>query len=356
MRRIRLFFLLAAVPALLAGCGGGGKPKVPGNAVAVVGGDTITKAQFTSYIDTAKRSYAAQHRPFPKAGTKDYTNLTGQLMQFLVERSIYDQEAKKLHVKVTDKQVNDRLEQVKRQYFVNPPGKPAASPAQIEQRYRAQIAKSGLTDKDVRAGIKYQLIREAIYKKITDKVKVSDGDVKDYFDKHKSRYMNPGTPEERDVRHILVKTQARALMIYNKLRHGADFGKLVRQYSTDPGSKSTGGKLTVCKKQGVGCIKTVAPFEKAAFSLRPNEISKPVHSQFGWHVIQALGPVKKATKPKPLPFKQVKEAIRQQLLQQKRQEEMTKWWDKTKSDYNKKTAYQNGYAPPATATSTAATT
>ena len=355
MTRIRLFILLAVVPVLLVACGGGGsKPKVPGDAVAVVGDKPITKSEFDSYLATAKRSYAARRQTFPKAGTKSYNTLTGQLMTFLVERSEYDQEAKKMGVKVTDKQIADRLQQVKKQYFgIAQPGQKAPTAQVIEQRYRAQIRKSGLTDQDVRNGLRYQLIREGIYKKLTDSVKISDSDVKSYYDKHKKQYTQPATPESRDVRHILVKTHALAQQIYRKLKGGADFTKMVQRYSTDTGSKPTGGRLTVCKKNSVGCIKTVAPFERVAFSLRPNEISKPVHTKYGWHIIQALGPVRKAQKSKVIPFDQVKEAIRQQLVQTKRQTVTNDWWKKTKKDYAKKTSYRTGYEPaPTTSTQT----
>jgi parvulin-like peptidyl-prolyl isomerase len=76
-------------------------------------------------------------------------------------------------------------------------------------------------------------------------------------------------------------------------------------------------------------------------------ISKPVHSKFGWHLIEALGPVKPGTPAKPTPLNsQVKEAIRQQLLSQKQQKEMDKWLTGIKKTYCKKIGYQQGYAPP----------
>jgi foldase protein PrsA len=275
--------------------------------------------------------------------------LQAQVVQFLVERSEYDQKAKDLGVKVGDKEVEDRLNQVKQQYFVNPTGQKPASKAQIEKRYQAQLKTQGLTDQDVRDGIRSQLVREKIYNKITKDVKVSDDDAKKYYDKHKAQYRQPGTPESRDVRHILVNNRSKALSIYQQLKGGADFAKLALKFSIDP-SKSSGGRLTVCKKQSVSCLKTVPPFEKAAFSLKTNEISQPVHTQFGWHIIQALGPLKPPTKASDTPFDQVKSAIKQQLLQQKKQDEMTKWWNDAKKDFTKKTAYQTGYKPPSTST------
>ena len=149
-----------------------------------------------------------------------------------------------------------------------------------------------------------------------------------------------------------MKTQALALTVYHKLKAGGDFSKLALKYSTDS-SKTSGGRLTVCKQKTVSCpLKTVAPFEKVAFSLKTNEISNPVHTQFGWHVIQAVGPVNPPRKATTIPFDQVKAAIKQQQLQQKKQDAYNKWWNDTKKDFAKKTKYQVGYTPQATQTTT----
>ena len=76
-------------------------------------------------------------------------------------------------------------------------------------------------------------------------------------------------------------------------------------------------------------------------------------TQFGYHIIKALGPIKPA---KTTPFKQVKESIRQQLLQQQKNEAMTKWVNKVKKDFAGKVHYQAGYAPPKTSTTKTTTT
>jgi parvulin-like peptidyl-prolyl isomerase len=355
MKHLRLFIVLALAAGLLAACGGSGKPSsVPDNAVAVVGGATIAKAAYNQVLDQAQRSYQAQHKAFPKAGTQAYNSLRAQIIQFLVERSEYEQVAKDKGIKISDSDVEARLQQVKQQYFVNPPGQKAASKADVEKRYQQQLKAQGLTDADVKDGLRYQLLRQKVYDAVTKDVNVSDSDAQKYYKDHKQQYQQPALPESRDVRHILVKSKAKALAIYTQLKGGADFSKLALKDSIDP-SKTSGGRLTVCKQQSVSCIKTVAPFEATAFSLKTNQISKPVHTRFGWHVIQALSPVKKAQKAKPIPLDQVKAAIKQQLVQQKKQDEMTKWWNTTKKDYEKKTAYQTGYAPPAAATQTTTT-
>jgi parvulin-like peptidyl-prolyl isomerase len=348
MGNIARLLLLATAVVALAACGGSGPKSVPSDAVAVVGDQVITKAQYDEVINQAKRSYVRRHTPFPKPGTSGYAAIRTQVMQFLVEKAEYDQKAKDMGIHVSKKQIDDRLDQIKKQYFTNPPGKKPPSKAEIERRYKKQLKAQGLTDAEVREGIRSQLVREAIYNKVTKDVKVSDSDVKDYYKKNKSQYETPALPtESRDVRHVLVKSKALADTVYKKLKHGADFAAMVNRYSADQGSKATGGRLKVCKKQipGSSCLKTVPQFEKVAFALKTNEISKPVHSQFGWHIIQALGPVIPPQKAKATPYNQVKDAIRQQLEQQKKQDSMNKWWDDTKKEFKKKIAYQTGYAP-----------
>jgi parvulin-like peptidyl-prolyl isomerase len=103
--------------------------------------------------------------------------------------------------------------------------------------------------------------------------------------------------------------------------------------------------LTITKGQ------TVPPFDKVAFSLKTGETSAPVHTTYGWHIIQALSAVKPT---KQTPLKAVQDSIRQQLLQTKKTDTMTKWFNDVKKSFDKNISYQTGYAPPST--TTAATT
>jgi foldase protein PrsA len=328
MRYLSITVLLAALIAVLAGCGGGGN--VPGDAVAQVNGKPITQAQFATLLAQAKKSYQSQNKKWPAAGTAEYDTLKTQAVAYLVQRTEFQQEADKLGVTVSDADVDKRLKQIKKQYFGN-----------SESRYQKQLKQQGLTDTQVRDDLRAQLIQEKIFNKVTGDVKVSDSDIQKYYDQHKSQY---GTPEQRDVAHILVKSRALADSLYNRVKSGANFAALAKKYSQDPGSKNQGGKLTISKGQ------TVANFDLMAFDLKTGAISRPVKTQFGYHIIKALGPIKPAT---TTPFTKVKASIKQQLLQQKRNDAMTTWSNKLKKDFNGKIKYQNGYAPP---TQTAGTT
>jgi parvulin-like peptidyl-prolyl isomerase len=173
-------------------------------------------------------------------------------------------------------------------------------------------------------------------------VKVSDSDIKKYYDDHKQQYTEPARPESRSVRHILVKTKAKADQLYAQLQaKPSSFASLARKFSEDPGSKPYGGLLPGGALKG----HLLKPFENVAFTLKVNEISKPVHTSAGWHIIQALGPVKPPTKAKPLPFSQVKNTIKAVLLDNKQRDAIKKWESNFKKTYCKKVSYQAGFSP-----------
>lgn len=334
-----LLALALATAVFVAACGSG-KKSVGANDVAVVGDCVISKEQFSRLLDQARSSYKTNKQPFPEAGTEQYTALRKQAMQFLVQRCEFNQKADDLDVKITDADVDKQLATIKAQYF----GKGGKCNATCEKKYQSQIKKQGLSERQVREDVRASVVQNKLYTKITAGVTVSDRDIDAYYKKNKQQYV---LPESRDVRHILVKKKALADQLYGQIKSGGDFAALAKKYSEDPGSKSSGGKLTVSKGR------QVPEFDKAAFSLATNEISKPIKTQYGWHIIQALTKTKKAS---TTPLSEVRTQIRQQLLQQKKQEAMKKWVDDTSKGFEKKTTYQVGYAPPATTTGATPTT
>jgi len=333
LRYLALPLVLVVAALLVAGCGGGGTQSVPSNAVAVVGSDTITKAEFAALIASAKASYKARKTAFPKPGTAAYKSLQDQAMTYLVQESELEQKAKGLGVVVTPKDVDTRLAQIKKQYFGG-----------SEAKYKAQLVQQGLTEPVLKTELKAQILSERLYTKVTAPIKVTDAAVAAYYAAHKSNYHMAAS---RDVRHILVNNKTLADQLETQLKGGASFATLAKKYSKDPGSASNGGKLTIQQGQ------TVPQFDKVAFSLKTGQISPPVHTQYGWHIIQALSAIKAAT---TTPLASVQESIRTQLLQTKKTNAMTAWVNGVKKDYAKKVAYQAGYAPASTSTTTTSTT
>jgi len=322
MKRLLSLAFLTVVLAV-AGCGGTTTATLGSDDAAIVGSQAVTKDQFRSLMDRAKKTYDAQKRPFPKPGSTEYEQLKGQAIAYLVQRAEYAQEADSMGIKISDSDVDKRIEQLKKQYYGG-----------SEARYEKTLKQQGLTQDQAKEEVRASLIAEGVFKKVTDKVDVSNKDIANYYDSHKSQYVQP---ESRDVRHILVTKKALADTLYARLKGGANFAALAKKYSKDPGSASNGGKLTISKGQ------TVPQFDKTAFSLKNGELSQPIHTQYGYHIIQALSAIKPA---KTTPLSTVAPSIKQQLEQQQKNDLMTKWVEDKKKSYCKsRIKYQVGYEP-----------
>jgi peptidyl-prolyl cis-trans isomerase D len=121
-----------------------------------------------------------------------------------------------------------------------------------------------------------------------DKAVVTDDEIQEYYNTHTREFDKPKTVE---ARHILIKVaqdaaeeevelaRVRAVEILDKYKAGTPFDELAKQYSEGP-SKNNGGYLGVFKKEDM-----VAPFAEKAFSMAPGEVSEPVKTRFGWHLI-----------------------------------------------------------------------
>jgi len=344
MKKLTFPILLVLVAALLAGCGGGGSSASLGSDdVATVGNVHVSKAQFDALIAQAKRSFASQTPPkaFPKPGTADYETIKGQAVTLLVQQAEREQKAKSLGIKISDSDVEKRLDQIKKQYFSG-----------SEAKYQSQLKKQDLTDAQVREDVRQQLISEALFAKVTKNTKVSDSAVHAYYIAHLSQY---ATPASRDLQYILVKSKPLADSLYSQLKSGTDktWCTLAKKYSQDPSSKNVCGKATFTQGQ------TVPVFDKVAFSGATKVVHAPVHStRYGWFVIRPVSAVKpKSTTPE----KSVATTIRQTLLQQDKDQAMTDWIASLTKSFcsGSRVKYAVGYTPspdPCTATTSATTT
>lgn len=175
----------------------------------------------------------------------------------------------------------------------------------------AAAEKAGLgSDASMAARIEYykgRALRDLFFDKSVNGA-VTDADAEKIYDK-KVGEIKP--VEEVHALHILVAKKEEADDIVAKLKAGGDFAALAKEKSTDTGSGAQGGDLGYFAKGQM-----VKPFEDAAWALKKDEVSAPVQSQFGWHVIKQLD---KRNKPAPA-FETVKDGILNGLVQQKAQE------------------------------------
>ncbi len=167
------------------------------------------------------------------------------------------------------------------------------------------------------------LARAYLRKEIESKdVNVTDKEVEQYYEANKDKFRQP---ESVKASHILIKVdkdgdkkaweaaKKKAQMVREKALKGESFAELAKKYSDDPGSKNKGGELGYFTKG-----RMVPEFEKAAFSLKKGEISKPVKTAFGYHIIK-LEDIKPAHQKK---LSEVRETVKGQLLKEKRRKIM----------------------------------
>jgi foldase protein PrsA len=325
-----LLLLALAAALALAACGGGSSSAdVPDGAIAVVGDNTVSKADFDRLMAQQKKSAEAQKQDFPAVGTPQWEAVKASVVKGLVEQQEWELEAKAMGIQVTEDEIDKQLVQLKQQFFQGD-----------EEKYKAELAKQDLTDQQVRDELRVRVLSNKIFTAVTKNIAVTDADIQAYYKQNSAQYQQPAS---REVRHILVKSQSLAQKLYNQIKAGADFAKLAQKYTTDEASKADGGKFTAFKGR------TVAPFDEFVFSAKTGDLSRPIKTQFGWHVIEVLSGVKPAT---TTPLAQVKDSIKTTLLQQKQNAAMKSWVAKVQAKYADDISYAPGYAPAASSTGT----
>jgi foldase protein PrsA len=259
LKKLGVVLLLSTTLTACSITGSNSSSKDPNNVVEMKSGN-ITKDDF---YDAMKKQVGE--------------NVLKDLIQTKVLESKYS---------VSDKEVDDRVQQIKSSFKTDDEFKNALTQAGISSE--AQLRES--TKKDL-----------LYFKASTDGIKISDDEIKQYYEHMKYQIK---------ASHILVKTKKEADSIEEKLKKGESFEELAKKNSIDTGSAVNGGDLGYFKAGSM-----VKEFEDAAFSLKVGEISQPVKSQYGYHIIKLVD--KKKTDETIPPLSQAKETVKEELLRQK---------------------------------------
>ncbi|NLM12547.1 MAG: peptidylprolyl isomerase [Epulopiscium sp.] len=171
--------------------------------------------------------------------------------------------------------------------------------------------------------MKKSLLMQYAANKLMSSVSVDDEEVRAYFEANKAMFSQPKTVA---ASHILVDTEKEAMKILDEINNGLEFSDAARQYSRCP-SKDSGGALGEFS-QG----KMVPEFEQAAFSMEVGEISQPIQTQFGYHIIK----VDKINEAKESSFEDVKDEVKNQCLFSKQQKIYLEKQEELKEKYSVK--------------------
>ncbi|MBN1632025.1 MAG: peptidylprolyl isomerase, partial [Thermoleophilia bacterium] len=310
---------------------------LPEGSIAQVGTALVSQSTF----DELKAAYEAAGRaPDKHRQADEYRKFEQALAEHLVILEVLRQEASALKVSVTDRDVADELEQIKGMFQGQ------------EKRLEAALEAQNLTMEQLDRSIRESLWIERMKAAVTEKVTVTEKEVKAYYESHKSEYVEQ---ESRTVRHILIspfrrlsdgsvsstasegeweEARSEAEKVRNEIQNGADFITQVEKYSDDDATNENSGKLgAVIRGQ------MVPAFEEAVFDMQKGDLSEPVKTQYGYHLIQ----VTDITPKRELAYDQVKENIRTALLEQKEAETWEEWLADKQAELG--VSYRDGYAP-----------
>jgi len=300
----KLFTLViaAAIMALilaLAGCGS--------KAAATVNGKAIPQSDVDKQIDIIKKQ---QKDAFKGTKGKELEkNFRKRILDQLITAELVKQEAEKRHIKVSKKEIEAKVNQVKKVF------------GNDQKKFTAALKQQGMTEDEYRNRVHDQVISEKMVKIIVKSEKVSGKDIKNYYEKNKEQFKDP---EQMKISLILVKDKAKANKILSDIKGGADFAEQAKANSEDP-SKDKGGDI------GFRRVDEFPPSDAEMLKkLKIGEVSD-VADNSGSYIIYKVEDKKDA---KQKNFDEVKKEIKQRLLLEKQRAKFLSWIEEVKKKAN----------------------
>lgn len=258
--------------------------------VAVVGNEIVMQSDVAAYMLRAMQQDRRMNPNDPK--------VQKQMLDMLINERLVVIKAIEDSLTASDDEINERLDYqiaMMRQQF--------GSEKRIEEVYGMPISS---IKREFRDEVRKQVLSEKISQQKFANVKVSAKDVQAFYQEFKDSL--PSVPPQYELYHIVKYVEAsesakeQVLALAQKVRdslvNGGKFADFAKRYSGDPGSKDVGGELGMVNRGNF-----IAEFEKAAYALQPGEISLPVESPFGFHVIQLIEKQENAVNTRHILFK-----------------------------------------------------
>jgi peptidyl-prolyl cis-trans isomerase SurA len=295
---MRRFWMLAACLAILCGSVSQGQGVVD-RIVAVVNQEVITLSEVDKLIAPLRGEIQTEDR---LEREKKVRELRLKALDQLVEEKVLDYEVKKTGIKVTSKEVESAIEEIKRRNNVT------------QEDLENALTREGLTYESYKKEIEKQVARQRLVQwSVKVEPKVDEKVLRAFYEENSARYL---TLESYRPAHILfvvpknatpeqtLEIRRRCQKVRDQIKDGEDFGEMALLYSQDPSSRDK-GDLGFFKKGEL-----LPPLEKAALALKVGEVSGIVRTEYGFHIIKLLD----RKGGYPIPFEDVKGKIEADYL------------------------------------------
>ena len=272
---------------------------------AKVNGVGISSKNFNQALAAAEQQFARIGNQPGDTGGNNSANVKKEVLNRLIDFELMLQDAKKRGIVVDETIITSNLDAFKKQFTEENP-------------FSSFLEKNDITEEIMKEQLRkqhtIQKFQGELQKELTAEISVSDDAVKEFYDKNIDKFKKP---EQVRASHILISVDPTAdeaaaqkaleeiQVIHKQVKEGTDFSELARIKSSCPSSKQ-GGDLGFFGKGQM-----VKPFEDAAFALKPGEVSAPVETQFGYHLIKLEEKKEAGT----MPLDEVKARISQYLTQ-----------------------------------------
>jgi parvulin-like peptidyl-prolyl isomerase len=267
----------------------------PNQPALILEGQKISQKEFARLYENLvaqyQRVYAQYGQDFSKllqgpAGIERRLQLQSRVIDDLLRKRLIAQEIERRRIVISPTDIDDRTE-IEFERILRQNNLTEEQAAQILQRQGRTLESF---KRELRQAVELHLQTERLRDLVVGPIEPTEQELSAYLEAHREDY---DTPEEVHARHILIRVpegaseaeiaQAKKQIedIKKELENGADFAELAKKYSQDPGSAPNGGDLGFFRRGQM-----VREFEDAAFSLEPGQISDPVRTQFGFHLIK----------------------------------------------------------------------
>lgn len=306
--RRKLFASGLALATLLA-LGGRGQARLVEKIAAVVGDNIILASEVEEKAGPLLAD--ANRISDPQKRGARASQLRREVLDRLIDDELILQQAGELKLTVTSEQVDQSIDEIKKQNNLD------------DDQLREALRGQGMTMSTYRADLKKQLLRYRVLNiSVGSRVSISDDEVKSYYERHmkaggnvqvRASHIFVAIPDGADAAAVAEK-QALAQKLLERARGGEDFAKLAKQFSDDAATRGDGGDLGSFGKDMLP-----KAIEEIVFAMQPGDIAGPVRADRGYHVIKLVERKVKDAKP----LSEVQDDIRIQL-RQKEMEKQTK--------------------------------